>query len=294
MDALVALRLQIEFGADEPLEDAPVDRLRPPVPPADAEPRPPTAGRPAAVALPAAAPGGSPAPSRAAPHAPRAEPTAAPPLTGHPTVGQAQAAQVAADLAAAADTLPALRAAIAGFDGCALRATAANLVFAEGDPDAGLLLIGEAPDDADDRAGRPFAGPAGAYLDKMLASIGLDRARLLLVPLVPWRPPGDRPPSPAERAACRPFLHRLIALVRPRRVVLLGPLATQDLLGSSLGRRGAREAWRPLSVPSLDPIPALASQDPGFLRRNPGPARRRAWAELRLLRRTLDADITET
>lgn len=276
MEPLVALRLQIEFGADEALEEAPVDRLRP--------------SAPAAIATPDTLPAGAPAGTIAVQSRARTGEYPAPAGSDAGRGAVPPAAATAAELAAAADTLPALRAAIARFDGCALKATAANLVFAEGDPEAGLLLIGEAPSDADDRAGRPFAGPAGAYLDKMLASIGLDRSRLLLAPLVPWRPPGDRPPSPAERAACRPFLHRLILLVRPRRVVLLGPLAVQVLLGS--GRRG-KEAWRALAVPPLDPIPALAAQDPGFLLRTPGPARRRAWAELRLLRRGLDADITK-
>jgi uracil-DNA glycosylase len=213
----------------------------------------------------------------------------------------ARAAAAAAECAAAAPDLAALRSAIAGFDGCALQVTAANLVFAEGDPDAGLLLIGEAPGDADDRAGRPFAGPAGVYLDKMLASIGLDRSRLLLAPLIPWRPPGDRPPSPAERAACLPFLYRLIGLVRPRLVVVLGPVAAHDLLGAAGTRRAPPGSWRELVVPAvgplpaLDPIPALAAQDPVFVQRNPGRARRRAWAELRALRRALDHgfDITQ-
>jgi uracil-DNA glycosylase len=271
MDAWDALRLQFEFGADEALDLLPLDRLvaagAPPIAPA------PVRGAPAPLARPA---------SRADPGQLR------------PGGGTVPLAPTSADaLAAAADSLPALREAIARFEGCALSATAANLVFVEGDPAAGLLLIGEAPSDADDRAGRPFAGPAGDYLDRMLASIGLDRSRLLLSPLVPWRPPGDRPPSAGERAACRPFLDRLIVLVRPRLIVLLGPLAAQDLLGGGVGRRAGRSGWRPLTVPTLDPIPALASQDPGFLLRNPGPARRRAWADLRLLRRALDGEITK-
>src|SRR5262249_31999100 len=130
-------------------------------------------------------------------------------------------AERAVQIAAAATTLEALRSAIAEFDGCALRDTASHLVFAEGDPAADLPLIGETPGADEDRGGAPFAGPGGAYLDRMLASIGLERSQLMVAPLIPWRPPGDRPPNPAELSLCLPFLHRLIALVGPRRVVLL-------------------------------------------------------------------------
>lgn len=253
-DALAALRWQIELGADEALSDAPQDRL--------------------AVSPPSAA---------ARPAAPLVPPAAAALLP----VSSATA------LAAAADTLDALCAAIAGFTGCALSVTATRPVLPTGDPRAGLLLIGEAPSDTDDREGRPFTGPAGAMLDQMLASIGLDRDHLILAPLIPWRPPGGRVPSTAERALGLPFLLRLIALVQPRRVVLLGALAARDFLGAA-NRRVPRAAWHPLALPDLPPIPALATEDPGFLLRNPGPSRRRAWADLRLLRRTLDEDITKS
>ncbi len=260
MDGWAALTWQLALGADEALETVPSNRLTPAAPRAAA----------------------TPVPSR---------PPAAAPATAAAWV---QAVQTAAALAAAADSLAALREAIAQFEGCALRTTATRPVFAEGDPATGLLLIGGAPEEADDRTGRPFAGPAGEYLDRMLRSIALDRARVMLAPLVPWRPPGDRPPSVAERAACRPFLDRLIVLLRPRLIVLLGPLPVQDLLGAGGARRGGRGGWRALTVPPLDPVPTLASQDPGFLGRNPGPARRRAWADLRLLRRTMDEDITKS
>src|SRR5271169_2731228 len=156
MDDLAALKLQIEWGADEALEEVPVDRLR-----AVSQPQP---NPPAPVA------GGG-----------RGE-GAVPP--------RATAAERALQAAATATTLAELRAAIAGFDGCALRDTASNLVFAAGDPAASLLLIGDPPSAAEDRSGTPFAGPAGDYLDRMLASIGLDRGKLLLTPLIPWRPPG--------------------------------------------------------------------------------------------------------
>jgi DNA polymerase len=164
-----------------------------------------------------------------------------------------------------------------------LRDTASNLVFAEGDPAAELLVIGDPPGAAEDRSGTPFSGPAGAYLDRMLASIGLERSKLLLAPVIPWRPPGDRPPSPAELAICQPFLARLISLSGARRMLLLGPLATKMLLPAGGPRRRPRGAWIDLA------IPALPTFSPAELLRNPRD-RRAAWADLRLLRRTLDAD----
>lgn len=211
----------------------------------------------------------------------------APPASALP---RATTAERALQATAAAATLDALRAAIAEFDGCALRDTASNLVFAEGDPSADLLLIGEPPGAAEDRSGTPFAGPDGAYLDRMLASIGLERSRLMLAPLIPWRPPGDRPPSPTELAICLPFLHRLIALLGPRRVLLLGALSARALLPQTASRRRPRGAW--IDTPILgvpQPIPTLPTFSPAELMRSPKD-RRAAWADLRLLRRTLDAD----
>jgi uracil-DNA glycosylase len=250
MDDLAALRLQIEWGADEALEVDPVDRLH--MPP----PSPTQLARVAEV------------------------------VRGTP-------AERATEAAAGARTLAELRAAIAGFDGCVLRDTASNLVFAEGDPSSGLLLIGDAPGADDDRSGLPFAGTAGAYLDRMLASIGLERSRLLLSPLIPWRPPGDRPPSQAELAICLPFLYRLVALTTPRRLLLLGPLAARALLGQAGSRRRPRGVWLDAAIPGLpQPPPALPTFGPGQLMRNPRD-RRSAWADLRLLRRTLDADVAE-
>ena len=202
------------------------------------------------------------------------------------------AAERATQAAAGAHTLAELRAAIADFDGCALRDTASNLVFAEGDPSSGLLFIGDAPSADDDRSGMPFSGAAGAYLDRMLGSIGLARAGLLLSPLIPWRPPGDRPPSPAELAICLPFLFRLVTLAAPRRLVLLGPLAAKALLGQS-SRRRPRGAWLDIAIPGVSQtLPALPTFAPGELVRN-FRDRRSAWADLRLLRRTLDTDFAD-
>lgn len=259
MDTLAALRLQIEWGADEALDEAPRDRLG--------------AAIPVTVAPPVA-----PAPAR-------------PVARVQPVMPQVQPAPVlrARDLAAAAQTREELRAALAAFDGCALAATATNLVFADGNPDSGLMLVGEGPGAEEDRAGRPFVGPSGQLLDRMLASIGLDRSHYLITNLIPWRPPGNRNPTDAEVALCLPFLLRHIALARPRRLVLLGSLATRAVLGGSTGITRLRGKWMPAAIPDLPaPVPALPMLHPAYLLRNPA-AKRESWADLRALRHALDA-----
>jgi DNA polymerase len=269
MDDLAALRLQMEWGADEALEDAPVDRLRVLVAPPPPAPLPQGEGEDRLPSPPPLVGGG------------RGEgvvPVRTPP------------AERAAQSAAAATTLEELRAAIAGFDGCALRDTASNLVFAEGDPSATLLLIGEPPAADDDRSGRAFAGPAGEYLDRMLAAIDLRRDQLMMTPLIPWRPPGDRPPSQAELAICLPFLQRLIVLAAPRRLLLMGLLAARSLLPQAASRRRPRGAWMDAAIPGTGMVlPALPTFSAPELVRDPK-NRRGAWEDLQLLRRTLDAD----
>ena len=190
-----------------------------------------------------------------------------PPPSG-PAPGPALRAR---EVAAAARTLAELRAALAAFDGCPLAATATNLVFADGNPDAGLMLVGEGPGAEEDSAGKPFVGPSGQLLDRMLASIGLDRTRLLITNLIPWRPPGNRNPTDSEVLTCLPFLLRHIALVRPRRLVLLGALATRAVTGSTAGIRrmrgqlDRRDHPRPAG-PGADPAHAA----PGLLAAHPG------------------------
>lgn len=279
MDDLAALRWQVEIGADEAIALAPVDRLARAAAPRAAQP----AAEPASAPVPVpemAASAPTPA-SPAAPSAPR--PVAA-------TMPVAPAARRAAEIAAAATTREALRAALAAFDGCALAATATNLVFADGNPDSGLMLVGEGPGAEEDRAGLPFVGPSGKLLDRMLASIGLDRTRFLITNLIPWRPPGNRNPTDAEVAICLPFLMRHIALVRPRRLVLLGAAATQAVIGSKSGIRSVRGSWQNVAIIGLEnPVPALPMLHPAYLLRSPG-AKREAWADLILLRRALGRD----
>lgn len=200
----------------------------------------------------------------------------------------------AADLAAAATTLDELRAALAAFEGCPLKASATNLVFADGTPDARLVLIGEAPGAEEDRAGLPFVGPSGRLLDKMLASIGLDRREVRITNVLPWRPPGNRTPTDQEVAACLPFLLRQLALVGPRRLLLLGRLAVRALTGNEQSMRRLRGHWLEVAVPGLvQPIPALATYHPAYLLRTPS-AKREAWADFLLLRRALEEDAADS
>jgi len=282
MDALEALRLQIEWGADEALADEPLDRLaataRPlPVPLLLPVPRP---APPRVVAPPAV----SPVPVLPAPVFPA-------PVFPTPVLAMAGPAQVrrAREIAEACATLEELRAALAAFDGCQLAGTATNLVFNDGNPGASLMLIGEAPGAEEDRAGRPFVGASGQLLDRMLASIGLDRRQCLLTNTVFWRPPGNRTPTDVEVQTCLPFLHRQIALVRPRHLVLLGGPANKALTGSTAGITRMRGKWVQVQVPGLDaPIAALPTLHPTFLLNSPA-AKRDAWADLLTLRRGINA-----
>jgi DNA polymerase len=254
-DPFALLRLQIEWGADEALDDEPLDRLR------MAE-----ASRPA-VRLASSVVQSAPAPPQ-----PRIAP-----------------AERAVAVTGTATTLNALREAIAAFDGCALRDTASHLVWAEGDPDSPVLIIGEAPGRDEDRTGHPFAGADGTLLDQMLGSIGLTRTQVMLTPLLPWRPPGGRPPNAAELAICLPFLHRLITVMQPPRLMLFGSTAARTLLPAATARRRQIPVWVDCRVPSLQQtLPSLVL--PGLAEMRKSPALHRvAWAGLRMLRRTLDA-----
>lgn len=292
MDALALLRLQIEWGADEALDEAPVNRLGHSGARTESL-HPRHLGQGAGGSDRATTELLPPAASSPPWSAPRPMPARAGGVGGAqpPLLPSATPAERAVAAAGQAQSLERLRAALAAFDGCALRDTAANLVFAAGDPDAGLLLIGDPPGEAEDRSGTPFAGPDGALLDRMLASIGLARDKLLLSPLIPWRPPGGRPANPGEIAVCLPFLYRLIVLVAPSRLVLCGTLAARTLLGTT--RRRTATAWADCAIPGHPvPIQALTMPTPAMIVRTAA-ARREAWAALRLLRHSLDAHVAK-
>jgi uracil-DNA glycosylase family 4 len=270
-DAYALLCLQVEWGADEAIDLDPIDRLRP------------IGGTPAAGI------GSAPSPIS------RPSPLSTPGVISRPfaEVSKGTPSERAFSLAAGAATLEDLRAAVADFDGCALRDTASNLVFAEGDPSSTTLLIGEPPGREEDRGGHPFAGAEGQLLDQMLESIGLNRSELMLTPLLPWRPPGGRPASAAEIAICLPFLHRLIGLLKPRPIVLFGGTAARAVMPQTQARRRNPRNWIEASIPGMSAaLPVLVLPSLADMIKNP-PTRRDAWAGLRLLRRTLDSQTTQ-
>jgi DNA polymerase len=202
-----------------------------------------------------------------------------------------EAAAAAADarqLAAGAQDLEALQAAIAAFDGCGLKFDGAKqAVFARGDPKAPLMIIGEAPGADEDAQGAPFVGRAGKLLDRMLAAAGLE-GRVFITNTVYWRPPGNRTPSTAEQMACAPFLERTIALVRPRLLLLVGGAAAKSVLKRDegiLSLRGRWFEWK--SEDGAIELPALPTLHPAFLLRQPG-AKKRAWQDLLMLAERLD------
>lgn len=197
--------------------------------------------------------------------------------------------------AAKAETLDELRAALEGFDGCALKTTASNLCFFDGNPKARVLLVGEAPGAEEDRQGLPFVGPSGKLLDAMLASIGLDRngegdGAVLISNTVFWRPPGNRTPTPSEAAICLPFVERLIEIVGPRVVVCVGGPSAKTLLAQTQGITRLRGKWFDYATPKMaGPVPAMALYHPAYLLRSPA-MKRDAWRDLLMLKQKI-ADL---
>jgi DNA polymerase len=225
------------------------------------------------------------------PRAPSPEP--APGRESHllPRMAAAPAAateQAARDAAAAAKTMDELRDALARFEGCNLRHTATNLVFADGNPEARVMLVGEAPGRDEDIQGLPFVGRSGQLLDRMLGAIGLDRTSVYIANVVPWRPPGNRTPTPQETAACRPFIERQIALCDPDFLVCLGNAAARELLQTGDGILRLRGRWMPFDAGGRT-IRAMAMLHPAYLLRQPL-HKRLAWRDLLALKRALADD----
>ena len=181
-------------------------------------------------------------------------------------------------LAGKAATLEELETALAAFDGCGLKATAKNLCFYRGAPQARLMIIGEAPGRDEDLEGKPFVGRAGQLLDKMLAAIGLKEENVHITNVVYWRPPGNRTPTPQEAQVCRPFLERQMQLVDPDVVLLLGGASAKQMLGTTDGIMRIRGKWREIEIGNRQ-VKTMATLHPAYLLRTPA-AKRQAWRDL--------------
>lgn len=231
----------------------------------------------------------------AAPESVKSAPVSAqmPPLVEHPPLGTAEARAEALNLAASANTVEELRAAIAAFDGISLKGTATNLVFADGSSSAPVMLVGDAPGAEDDRSGRAFAGPHGILLDQILKTAGIARGgdastHIYMSNILNWRPPGGRSPLPAELEISLPFIERHIQLVRPRLLILCGGVAAKTLLGRSesisklRGRLHDYVPQTPEWQTGATPIPALAVIDPATLVHTPL-QKRQIWADMLMI-----------
>jgi uracil-DNA glycosylase len=212
--------------------------------------------------------------SQAAPQRPAAAP-----------VSPDAAVMAAREAAKNATTLDELRALLADFEGCALRSTATQLVFADGNPQSRVMFVGEAPGYDEDIVGRPFVGRSGKLLDRMMAAIGLDRTSSYIANVVPWRPPGNRTPTPQETAICLPFIRRQIELANPDILVCLGGPAMQTLLGIKDGITRSRGRWFSYDTGRRE-IRALATFHPAFLLRSPL-QKRFAWRDFIALQKAM-------
>jgi len=258
------LAFYLEAGVDCALTDEPVNRLADP----DVAPAPPKA-EPREAAVPRTL-------MQAPVPAPRADAVLAPEV----------AISSAREAARTAPTLEALRALLENFDGCALKHTATRLVFADGNPQARVMFVGEAPGRDEDIEGLPFVGRSGKLLDRMIAAIGLDRSKAYIANVIPWRPPGNRTPTPQETQICLPFIQRQIELVNPDVLVTLGNPSTQTLLQTREGIMRTRGKWFDYDT-GTRVIRAMATFHPAYLLRSPS-YKRMSWQDLRAIAKALE------
>jgi uracil-DNA glycosylase family 4 len=262
-----------EAGVDALVGETPVDRFTDDPPPITA-PAPP-----AEVARPRFDPGPGTAPVRPRGQEPAGRAGAAPPPSPDAAV------MAAREAARSAANLQELRAILDRFEGCALRTTATQLVFADGNPQARVMFVGEAPGRDEDLEGLPFVGRSGKLLDRMLAAIGLDRTSVYIANIVPWRPPGNRTPTPQESAICLPFTLRQIELAGPDVLVCMGGPSAQTLLNVKDGILKTRGRWFAYQTGTRE-IRAIATLHPAYLLRQPL-QKRLAWRDFLAIKRAL-------
>jgi DNA polymerase len=263
------LAFYLEAGADALLGEEPVDRF--------------AGGEPAAsVATPSVEP--APRPAVAARPRLNVERPAPPPPPAAPPAPDVAIMDARAQ-ARAATSLEELRRILAGFDGCELKRHAKQLVFADGNPQARVMFVGEAPGRDEDQEGLPFVGRSGKLLDLMLKAIGLDRTSAYIANVIPWRPPGNRTPTPQETQICLPFIQRQIELVDPEVLVCLGGPSSQTLLGFTEGIMKSRGRWLAYAAGTRE-IRAIATLHPAYLLRQPL-HKRLAWRDFLAIRKAL-------
>ena len=254
------LAFYLEAGVDCALMDEPVNRVSDDSVAAARDPRPQApAVRTAPAAMPIARGDAAPAPD--------------------------VAIHSAREAARTAPSLEVLRAMLEQFDGCALKSTATRLVFADGNPQARVMFVGEAPGREEDIEGLPFVGRSGQLLNRMIAAIGLDRTKAYIANVIPWRPPGNRTPTPQETQICLPFIQRQIELVNPDVLVTLGNPSTQTLLSTREGIMKTRGRWFDYDTGTRT-IKAMATFHPAYLLRSPS-YKRLAWQDLRAIAKAL-------
>jgi DNA polymerase len=255
------LAFYLEAGVDCALGDTPVDRL------AEPDSIPAVAAAPREIA-----------PQRGLREMPAAM---AAPTRADIALAPDAAISSAREAARTAPTLEALRALLENFDGCALKHTATRLVFSDGNPEARIMFVGEAPERDEDIEGLPFVGRSGKLLDRMIAAIGLDRSKAYIANVIPWRPPGNRTPTPQETQICLPFIQRQIELVNPDVLVTLGNPSTQTLLSTRDGIMKTRGRWFDYDTGTRT-IRAIATFHPAYLLRSPS-YKRMTWQDLRAI-----------
>jgi len=262
-DPAALLRWYVEAGVDETIGDVPIDRYKAPVKAGPSLAAASVSEKPSAAVTPA--------------------------MTASPAI---QADGSAAHLAQTAQNVEELKAAVEAYTGCGLKQFASRTVFADGNPKARVMFIGEAPGADEDRQGLPFVGVSGKLLDRMLESVGLSReSNAYITNVVFWRPPGNRAPTDEEIAACLPFVTRHIELVDPAVLVFVGGLSAKTLLAKPLGITKLRGRWYDYESPGLPrPVPAMALFHPAYLLRSPQ-QKRLAWRDLLAIRQKLDESM---
>jgi DNA polymerase len=264
-DLVALLRWYVDNGLDETIDEVAVDRFAAPAPVAAVSPTAPV--QRATPSIPT-----RPAPAPMRPPVPLESP---------------QLVEDARELARRCTTIAELQAAVRGFDGCALKRTAKNTVFADGVPGAPVMIVGEAPGGDEDRLGKPFVGVSGQLMDRMFEAIGMSRVRdLYITNILFWRPPGNRTPTLAEQAICLAFTRRHIELAQPKVLVLAGGTAAKAVLDTTEGIMRLRGKWTSLRLDDGNEVSTLPTFHPAYLLRTPA-SKRQSWYDLLALDKKL-------